>query len=205
MFESIAIYSGLIATIWIFVGVYVASIFYSGYNHSTQFCSELGAVGSPTERLSPIINNYPLGFLFCLFGWYLAQLTNTSTLVNLAGWFVIIHGLGTWVAGYFPMDADPYTKTPSFSCKVHSWAGFIMLISLVIAPILIAFSPTTELVSANFRIFSVLSVFVATYFLFAMAKAVKSQTNPGTHQRLSYAIQLSWLSVFSLVLAQDYL
>ncbi len=205
MFESIAIYSGLIATIWIFVGVYVASIFYSGYNHSTQFCSELGAVGSPTERLSPIINNYPLGFLFCLFGWYLAQLTNTSTLVNLAGWFVIIHGLGTWVAGYFPMDADPYTKNPSFTCKVHSWAGFIMIISLIIAPILIVLSPTTELVSANFRIFSVLSVFAAIYFLFAMAKAVKSQTNPGTHQRISYAIQLFWLSVFSLVLAQDYL
>ncbi len=205
MFEIIAIYSGLIATIWIFVGVYVASIFYSGYNHSTQFCSELGAVGSPTEKLSPIINNYPLGFLFCLFGWYLAQLTNTSTLVNLAGWFVIIHGLGTWVAGYFPMDADPYTKNPSFTCKVHSWAGFIMFISLIIAPILIALSPTTELVSANFRIFSVLSVFAAIYFLFAMAKAVKSQTNPGTHQRISYAIQLFWLSVFSLVLAQDYL
>jgi hypothetical protein len=202
VFENIAIYSGFIATIWIFVGVSVASLFYSGYNHSTQFCSELGAVGSPTEKLSPIINNYPLGFLFCLFGWYLAQLEDISILVNLAGWLVITHGLGTWVAGYFPMDADPFTKNPTFTCKVHSWAGFIMLISLVIAPILVAFSPTSELVSANFRIFSVLSVFAAIYFLFTMAKAVKLQINPGTHQRISYAIQLAWLSAFSLVLAQ---
>ncbi|UJF20971.1 DUF998 domain-containing protein [Shewanella sp. OMA3-2] len=200
MFESIAIYSGLIATIWIFIGVYVASRFYAGYSHSKQFCSELGATGSPTEKLSPLINNYPLGFLFCFFGWYLAQLSNVSALVNVAGWLVIAHGVGTWVAGYFPMDADPFTKNPTFNCKVHSWAGFIMLLSLVVAPILIAISPTTEIIPLYFRIFSLVSVMAAVYYLFAMAKAVKSQSNPGIHQRISYGFQLIWLSAFSLVL-----
>ncbi|WP_409425712.1 MULTISPECIES: DUF998 domain-containing protein [unclassified Pseudoalteromonas] len=200
MFETIAIYSGLIATFWIFIGVYVASRFYEGYSHSKQFCSELGATGSPTEKLSPLINNYPLGFLFCFFGWYLAQLANVSILVNIAGWLVIVHGIGTWVAGYFPMDADPFTKHPTFSCKAHSWAGFIMLLSLVVAPILIATGPTTEVISLYFRVFSTVSVIATVYYLFAMAKAVKLQSNPGTYQRISYGIQLSWLSVFSIVL-----
>ena len=200
MFEMIAIYSGLIATLWIFIGVYVASQFYEGYSHSKQFCSELGATGSPTEKLSPLINNYPLGFLFCFFGWYLARLANVSILVNIAGWLVIVHGIGTWVAGYFPMDADPFTKHPTFSCKVHSWAGFIMLLSLVVAPILIAISPTTEVISLYFRVFSIVSVIATVYYLFAMAKAIKLQSNPGTYQRISYGIQLSWLSVFSTVL-----
>ena len=200
MFEMIAIYSGLIATLWIFIGVYVASQFYEGYSHSKQFCSELGATGSPTEKLSPLINNYPLGFLFCFFGWYLARLANVSILVNIAGWLVIVHGIGTWVAGYFPMDADPFTKHPTFSCKVHSWAGFIMLLSLVVAPILIAISPTTEVISLYFRVFSIVSVIATVYYLFAMAKAIKLQSNPGTYQRISYGIQLSWLSVFSITL-----
>jgi hypothetical membrane protein len=200
MFETIAIYSGLIATLWIFIGVYVASRFYEGYSHSKQFCSELGATGSPTEKLSPLINNYPLGFLFCFFGWYLAQLANVSILVNIVGWLVIVHGIGTWVAGYFPMDADPFTKHPTFSCKVHSWAGFIMLLSLVVAPILIAISPTTEITPLYFRVFSIVSVIATVYYLFAMAKAVKLQSNLGTYQRISYGIQLSWLSVFSIVL-----
>jgi len=200
MFETIAIYSGLIATLWIFIGVYVASRFYEGYSHSKQFCSELGATGSPTEKLSPLINNYPLGFLFCFFGWYLAQLANVSILVNIAGWLVIVHGIGTWVAGYFPMDADPFTKHPTFSCKVHSWAGFIMLLSLVVAPILIAISPTTEVISLYFRVFSIVSVIATVYYLFAMAKAIKLQSKPGTYQRISYGIQLSWLSVFSIAL-----
>lgn len=201
MFESIAVYSGLIATIWIFIGVYVASRFYSGYSHSKQFCSELGATGSPTEKLSPLINNYPLGFLFCFFGWYVTQLSNVSILVNIAGWLVVVHGIGTWVAGYFPMDADPFTKNPTFNCKVHSWAGFIMLLSLVVAPILVSISPTTEIIPLYFRIFSVVSVIATIYYLSAMAKAVKSQSNPGIHQRISYAFQLIWLSAFSLVLA----
>ncbi|PCI73077.1 MAG: hypothetical protein COB38_01935 [Gammaproteobacteria bacterium] len=200
MFKLIAIYSGLIATIWIFIGVTVASRFYAGYDHSKQFCSELGASGSPTEKLSPIINNYPLGFLFCFFGWYLVQLSNVSILVGISGWLVIIHGIGTWVAGYFPMDADPFTKNPTFNFRVHSWAGFCMLLSLVIAPVLIAISPTSEIIPLYFRLLSIVSVIATIYFLFAMAKAVKKQSNPGTYQRISYGIQLMWLSIFSLIL-----
>jgi hypothetical protein len=203
MFESIAVYSGLIASLWIVIGVYVASRFYPNYSHEKQFCSELGAAGSPTEKLSPLINNYPLGFLFCFFGWYLVQLPDVPLLVNIAGWLVIAHGVGTWVAGYFPMDADPFTKTPTLPCKIHSWAGFVMLLSLLIAPILVAVSPTTEFISQYFRAFSAISVIAAVYYLFAMAKAVKQQSNPGIHQRISYGFQLLWLSVFSLVLVSQ--
>ncbi|OHU93717.1 DUF998 domain-containing protein [Pseudoalteromonas byunsanensis] len=200
MFESIAVYCGFIASVWVFIGVYVASRYYPGYSHTKQFCSELGATGSPTEKLSPLINNYPLGLLFCFFGWHLAQLSNVSVLVNATGWLVIAHGIGTWVAGYFPMDADPYTKTPSFNCKIHTWAGFVMLLSLIIAPILIAISPTTELVTLSFRIFSIFCVIATVCTLVALTKAFKAQNNPGIHQRISYGFQLLWLSVLSFIL-----
>ncbi|WP_028768618.1 DUF998 domain-containing protein [Shewanella fidelis] len=199
MFTSLASYSGLIATIWIIVGVYIAGRYYPGYRHAKQFCSELGASGSPTEKLSPIINNYPLGLLFSLFGWYLIELANVDVLVRSCGGFIILHGVTTWIAGYFPMDADPFTKSPSFSCKVHSWAGFIMLLALLIAPILIVFAPTSASTPLYFRIFSAISVIVAIYYLFTMARAVKQQTNPGVYQRLSYGVQLAWLSLFSLI------
>jgi len=201
VFQNIAIYSGLIASIWIVIGVYVASLFYADYNHSTQFCSELGATGSPTEKLSPLINNYPLGVLFCLFGWYLMSIPNVSILINVTGWLVITHGIATWIAGYFPMDADPFTRNPTLHCKIHSWAGFVMLLSFVIAPVLIAVSPTSALISVHFKIFSIVCVVAAVYYLFAMARAVRTKTKPGIYQRISYGFQLLWLSVFSLVLA----
>ncbi|WP_461535309.1 DUF998 domain-containing protein [Spongorhabdus nitratireducens] len=200
MFETIATLSGLIATVWITAGVILAARFYPGYDHSRQFCSELGAAGSPTEKLSPAINNYPLGFLFCLFGWHLIQLSEAGTAIAIAGLLIIIHGIGTWVAGFFPMDKDPYTKTPSFNCKVHSWAGFIMLLSLLVAPLFVAFSPEIADIPLWFRVCSVATVVLATYYLVKMARAVKTQGQVGTWQRISYWIKLIWLSGLSLML-----
>lgn len=197
MLSYLGLYSALIASIWIVVGVYTAGKLYPGYSHARQFCSELGAAGSPTEKLSPIINNYPLGLLFCLFGWYVLQLENVPVLIAVVGWLVISHGVATWFAGYFPMDADPQTKTPTLSCQIHSWAGLVMLMSLLIAPILVAVSSYT---SVSFRLFSVLCVGITCYFLVLLAQAFKQKGNAGTYQRLSYGAQLLWLSVFSLVI-----
>ncbi|ATD01209.1 MULTISPECIES: DUF998 domain-containing protein [Pseudoalteromonas] len=201
MFEKVAVYSGLIATVWIVLGVFIAGRYYAGYNHAKQFCSELGAAGCPTEKLSPRINNYPLGLLFCFFGWYLIQLPNVSLLVTGAGWCVIAHGLATWVAGYFPMDADPFTENPSFNCKIHTVAGIVMLLSLLVAPILVALSPTSDVISQHFKVFSWIMVVAAVVFLLTMTRAINQQTNPGIHQRLSYGAQLIWLTGLSLVLA----
>ncbi|HEA14887.1 MAG TPA: DUF998 domain-containing protein [Pseudoalteromonas prydzensis] len=197
MLSYLGLYSALIASIWIAVGVYIAGRCYPNYSHAKQFCSELGAVGSPTEKLSPIINNYPLGLLFCLFGWYVLQLENAPLLIALVGWLTISHGVATWFAGYFPMDGDPQTKTPTLSCRIHSWAGLVMLMSLLIAPILVAVSSYT---SISFRLFSILCVCITCYFLVLLTQAFKQKGSVGTYQRLSYGVQLLWLSAFSLVL-----
>ena len=125
MLEQLLALSGLIATVWISLGVYIAAKFYPNYNHRQQFCSELGAAGSPTQTLSPLINNYPLGFIFCAFGGYLLALPENNWALTLSGVMIIVHGLGTWVAGFFPMDKDPYTETPSNACQIHSWPVFL--------------------------------------------------------------------------------
>lgn len=200
LFESIVAISGIVATVWISLGVVIAAKFYPNYNHTNQFCSELGASGSPTEKLSPRINNYPLSFIFCLFGWYITQLPNSNVALMVVGWLIIIHGIGTWVAGYFPMDKDPYTKTPSFSCNVHSWGGFIMLLSLLLSPLIVAFSPKSHLVPVEFRVFSVLTVIIAIFYLVKLAKAFKAKEKAGLYQRISYWVKLAWLSGFSFLL-----
>ncbi|MFD2167806.1 DUF998 domain-containing protein [Thalassotalea euphylliae] len=202
--ESIAALSGIIATVWISLGVYVAAKFYPNYSHSQQFCSELGATGSPTQKLSPMINNYPLGLIFCLFGWFLMTLQVADAWIVLSGILIIIHGIGTWVAGYFPMDQDPYTKVPSFSCKVHSWAGFIMLLSLLTAPLLVAMGSDSIGLPSWFDLVSIFTVVIAVYYLYKMAKSVKQKRHVGTYQRMSYWIKLLWLSTLSFLLSTQY-
>lgn len=194
------IYSGLIAGIWFVIGVTIAARFYPGYHHAKQFCSELGAAGSPTEKLSPLINNYPLGCWFVLFGWAVSQLADAPMLLVISGWLIILHGIGTWVAGFFAMDADAYTVNPTSSGKIHSLAGFIMFLSLLIAPVLVVLSPSSDHISTSFRGFSALCIVVTLYFTVTFVKAIKNKTNPGTHQRLSYGAQLLWLAGYSIVL-----
>ncbi|WP_299974342.1 DUF998 domain-containing protein [uncultured Pseudoteredinibacter sp.] len=201
MLEQLFALSGLIATVWISLGVYIAAKFYPNYNHRRQFCSELGAAGSPTQTLSPLINNYPLGFIFCAFGGYLLALPENNWALTLSGVMIIVHGLGTWVAGFFPMDKDPYTETPSSACQIHSWAGFFMLLSLFIAPILIAFAPEKTFLPTWFRAVSILAVLLAGYFLYKLATVFNEKGAVGLYQRLSYWVQLIWLSLLSIQLA----
>ncbi|WP_226666248.1 DUF998 domain-containing protein [Microbulbifer aggregans] len=191
-------YVGAIASVWLVVGILLAARFYPNYNHSKQFCSELGAANSPTRKLSPIINNYPLGLMFCLFGLFVALSSQNEISKVVIGSMIVVHGLGTWVAGFFPMDSDPYTREPSSNCKVHSWAGVVMLFSLLIAPAAVALSSTFPL---WLRMFSVLCIVGCLIFSITLAKAYKSRLNLGLHQRISYGFQILWLFVFSCFMA----
>ena len=193
-------YTGIVASIWIVVGIYIASLYYPKYSHAKQFCSELGAFGSPTQKLSPAINNYPLGFLFILFGYYLivadsAHNPSSITPTTIIGAMVIIHGLCTWVCGYFPMDADPYTSKPTTSCKIHTWSGLVMLLSFIIAPAVVIFSSVYPIALRLFSFYCILGCF---FFSYKLSGALKAKTHPGLYQRLSYGFQILWLFVYSL-------
>ena len=193
-------YCGLLAFIWIILGVYFAAKRYPRYDHKKQFCSELGASGSPTEKFSPCINNYPLAVLFCFFGISVIQLNTESTLMIVIGALIILHGIGTWVTGYFPMDADAYTKVPTLNCQIHSLAGMVMLLALLAAPILVLFVPDNTYINATFKTFSLISVIITIFFTLVLAKAYKQKGNVGLYQRLGYGCQLIWLSGLSLMM-----
>jgi hypothetical membrane protein len=188
--------SGLVASVWFAVGVLVTGRLYDGYSHARQFCSELGATGSPVEKLSPLINNYPLGVMFGLFGWYLISGVH-SLLIVISGWLIVIHGVSTVFAGYYPMDADPYIKEPTRQYELHTFAGMLMMLSLVLAIIVVLFSR----VSFSFKVFSVTCVILFFVFLFKMIKEYQRHGNVGLYQRLSYGSQLLWLGVYSLIIS----
>jgi len=194
MFFKLVSLSGFIASIWIVAGVAIAGYLYGGYSHTRQLCSELGAAGSPTEKISPVINNYPLGILFCIFGWFLIK-NNVSLHVVVVGWLVVLHGVGTLIAGYFPMDADPYTKKPTRECEFHTLAGLLMLVTLVLAPVIMLFGD----MSPNFKLFTVICLLLFLAFMVKMVQEYKNRGRIGLYQRLSYGAQLLWLGGFSLV------
>jgi len=86
------------------------------------------------------------------------------------------------------------------SCKIHSWAGVIMLLSLLLAPVIVAFSPVSTYIPFEFRVFSIIVVLLAIFYLVKMAKGLKNRKLTGLYQRLSYWVKLIWISVLSLLL-----
>lgn len=62
--KKLSLYSGMVIPIWLFVGVAIAGAMNPGYSYVNQAMRELGAKGSMTHVISPIINNFPLGILF---------------------------------------------------------------------------------------------------------------------------------------------
>ncbi len=184
---------GMFASLWLVVGVVIAGKIYPNYNHAKQFLSELGASNSPTEKLSPLINNFPLSILFITFGIYLLSLKGMSFI----GYCVVFHGAGTLIAGIFPMDFDPYTKEPTTSCKIHSVAGLIMFVSLLAGSIFAVFISSFGLF---FNILSALATLFTLYFTFKLTKEFSLKRNVGLYQRLSYGCQLIWLSSLSVLL-----
>lgn len=186
---------GIVSVAYLVLGVFVTSKFYPGYSHSKQFMSELGASGSPTQQLSPIINNYPLALMFCAFGWSILLKSEEDFTEQLVGASIIIHGLATAFAGLFPMDRDPYTPKASLRGQIHGLAGMFVMISLIVAPCSVLFSGSYSIV---FKVFSIVCVLLTLLFLALMIKAYKEHKLSGLFQRLCYGSQLVWLAGLSV-------
>ena len=119
-------FSGILAPIWLILGVTIAGRLYPEYSHYNQAMSELGAKGSPTHILSPIMNNYPWGVLFIFFGIGLIKTFSTLVLARFSGILVVIHGLSSFSAGFFSCDAGCVLELPSMEQNIHNIFGLIL-------------------------------------------------------------------------------
>jgi len=192
--------AGTLAPIWIFFGVAITSSQYPGYSQYNQALSELGAVGSPTQFLSPGINNFPLAVLFVAFGVSICMQFCGSRAAIASGILIIIHGIGTLVAGLFSCDIGCKMESPSHSQIIHSTAGAVMFLSLTLAS-LIWVKVGNRLLELHWfsqfsLIFAALSL-VALYLLLTTGHS----GGLGLYQRLNYGFSLVWLFVLAVIVS----
>ncbi|BFM06932.1 DUF998 domain-containing protein [Halioxenophilus aromaticivorans] len=190
--------SGILAAFWMCFGVIYVSRLIPGYSHSNDVMSALGAKGSPASNIHPYINNYPIGILFFLFGFYLYSNSQNSWLLLASGVLVMAHGISHIVAGIFPCDEDIESNNPSNTQKVHMAAGLVMQISLLVAVGIWSFSEIS--LSAWFRWLSVVCLFVSIIFLVLMVRAMKQDKYVGLYQRISVGALVLWVAILNGVL-----
>ena len=193
-------FAGTLVPIWLFVGVFIAGSLYPGYSHYNQAMSELGALEAPTHVISPIINNYPLGVLFIIFGIAVFKTFTSSRLASLSGVLIITHGMASIIAGTFSCDVGCNIESTLTSQAIHNVSGLFMFLSLLIASGIWGLISTKVLNIKWFGWLSILLTFIALAALPLMAASIESGNGFGLYQRINYGASVIWLFIFSLVL-----
>jgi len=172
---------------------------YPGYSHIDQAMSELHAVGSPIEKIAPLINHYPLSILFAGFGFFVMSYFS-SRAARFSGFLIILHGVATLSAGYFPCDVGCAPDSTSTSQVLHGLSGFVILLTLLIAPAIWTFISKHELKIVWFGWLSASAVLLQFLMMFPVIDAITTGEKVGLYQRLAYSVPLAWLFIFALVL-----
>ena len=195
--------AGILAPIWLFVGVVIASSLYPDYSHLHQVLSELGAKDSPTANISPRINNYPLAILFIAFGIGVISTYSNSTAAKVSGYCIIVHGIGSFMAGFFACDFECPADSMATDQIIHGIAGATMFISLTIANTIWIGIAKHQLTHRWFGLFSSACLILSLIFLVFMIQALQGDTWGGLFQRLNYGMSVLWMGVFALLTWQQ--
>lgn len=190
---------GLIIPFWLLLGLFITGQFYPGYSHINQAMSALGAVGAPTQGMSALLNNYPLGLFFIIFALGVVFTPQLPKLGRFTGVLIGAHGLASFFAGYFPCDALCKPAEPSTSQLIHNTAGFAMLLTLLAASALwswLAFRAQERW----FGFWSIILTFATVASIPWMAAAAQMDTSFGLYQRFNYFSQVIWVAVFAWML-----
>ncbi|MCE5993614.1 DUF998 domain-containing protein [Pseudomonas sp. 5FOS] len=192
--ERLLLSSGLLIPLWLLAGVWFTAQAYPGYNHLQQAMSQLGAVGSPTQNWSPLVNNFPLAILFALFAWGLARRWRGSKLALLSAALVLLHGLGSLGTGWFPCDQGCAPAQPSRSQQLHNLSGLLMFFSLTLASALWAWLGNRIAGSWALALFSLACVVLAIITVALMGHAAQNGQLFGLYQRLNYGVSVIWVA-----------
>ncbi len=189
---------GIMILPWLVLGVYYAGSLTPGFDHVSQLMSELGAKGSRTENISPIINNLPIGVLFIFFGLGVYLKSQSEKHKVFVSALFIIHGLGSIFAGVFSCDMGCPLVGGSLDQNIHTLSGLVMFCSLS-AACLMWCSPKFNLTESSvFAMFSLVCLVLASVFLLITTIALFLGEYAGLFERLSYGVLCAWLLVLAI-------
>lgn len=143
MIRSKAFLAGLSGSVLFIITTIFGGFLHPGYNHMTQFISELYAQGAPGADMLKYAGYIPSGVFIIFFAIYAIKELPRSPLTT--GGFLIIgifYGAGTVLAAFFPCDegCNPQYIDPSLSQLLHNLIGFLTYITVPFALLVLGIS-----------------------------------------------------------------
>lgn len=122
---KLAMASALLSATWLLAMVLIGGATYPGYDHASQYISELGATGAVRGFEVSWFGFLPIGVLmigFAVLAWLSAPRSALSTLGFIG---IVLFAAGYVGSAFFRCDFECRPEEPSFSQQMHLLIGFV--------------------------------------------------------------------------------
>lgn len=192
------LFCGLVAPLLWAAAIVLAGELRPGFDHVSQYISELGERGSSTEIFMRFGGFVASGVLIvgyaAAFHVTVARVTDRPRLTLLVAVLVALNGIGRIGAGIFP--CEPGCATPEvFSQRLHGLSATIAFLAIAAAALL-----GTLLFRRNIRLrplgaYSFASGCAGLIFLALMSASEATHVHTGLYERLASGVLTLWLFV----------
>lgn len=194
---------GIAAPILWALAIVVCGRLKPGYSHWTQYISELGDRGSPTELLMRYGGFVPTGLMHIAFGGFVYRAFRGIRIAAIGASLIALNGLARIGAGMFPCEPGCAGPRVLFSQKLHSLSGAVGFFAIIIAAVLFAVyfrksrSGDAMRRPYDLTVFSLACAVIGVVFLLLMALSGESRIATGLYERISSGALSLWLLVFA--------
>lgn len=185
------------------IAVIVLGASQTGYSHTSQFMSELGARGSWHGQAMNLLGFQLLGLTLVGFSPALVQNMKESGWALASTLLIAIAGLGFVAVGFFP--CDPGCINTSYSGRMHSMISLLPTMGMMFAPIAASISMRTD---SRWRAMAPVSLAIGI-----AAVAVSIVNLPpimlvpgwkGVFQRIQIGLPLLWVEVMAIRILREH-
>ena len=169
-----------------------------GFDHMTQFISELGANGTAYAALMNYAGFVPTGIFFVSFAIALGVTVAPSRLGLLSALLLALFGTGVITAGIMSCDAGCPIRGASTEAVIHDRVSVLSFLAAIVAAGLLGFFARGRAEWGRLWIYCFASSATALLFLGLMGRSLESGALTGLWQRLLLMVLFSWCAVVGL-------
>ncbi|MBS1160646.1 MAG: hypothetical protein H6R15_3065 [Proteobacteria bacterium] len=193
--------AGLLAPLLWAATITIAGELRPGFDHFSQYISELGERGSSTEIFMRYAGFVTTGFMHlgyaAAFHGSLIEVSAQRRLTLLVALLIGLNGLGRIGAGVFA--CEPGCAAPEvLSQHLHHLAASIAFLALAMAAILASLLFRTDDRLRNLAAYSFASGGAGLFFLWLMSSGAAAGPYPGLYERLASGVLTLWIFVGAL-------
>lgn len=190
--------TALLGAVWLVAIVLIGAAGFEGYDHVSQYISELGANGAPQGWHVSWLGFFPIGLLICAFAFFAWRAAPSSVLSALGFVGVFLFSIGYVGSAFFPCDFGCRPEEPSFSQVMHELIG---LAGYLLAPLTLLLLGIAAWSWPRARWLAVWSFIAAAGALVGLGGLFDAESpTVGLYQRVLEASMMSWVVACGLYL-----